>query len=274
MEIGDLLAQFGLSSREQEAYILLNRRGWSTVLELARVGRIKRTTLYRVLEGLTQKGLLQTQIDDKTTYYNTADAKQFESLVIAEETQAKKLRLSYEKLSQQLNLLNTFSQKGETNVKFFRGINGLKHLEWKRCEQPKTEILIYDSGDNWYKTLGQDFAESIRQEIVIQQIQVYELGNPPTTSNIDNTGKCNWTNNLTYVKHHYHHRLVPSKQLLLNQDIYISGKNLVHIHGYRDGDIFGIEIVSPAYATFMRQQFIFQWNQAKVIDSFGGINLR
>lgn len=274
MEITDLLAQFDLSKHEQEAFLLLNRRGWSTVLELARVSHIKRTTLYRILESLAQKGLVETQIDDKTTYYNTADPKQFESLVINQETKAKKLRNTYDQLSQQLNILNAFSQKDETAVKFFRGINGLKHLEWKKCEHSNTEVFIFDAGDKWYEALGREFAENIRAEIVNQKITIYNLINHSATEPINDNGTCNWTDNLEYIKNHYLHRSIDTKQLALTQDIYIVKKQSTHIHGYRDGDLFGVEIISPDYAQFMFQLFISQWNQAKVIDSFGGKNLK
>ena len=62
MKIQEALGKFGLSENEQEVYLLLLKRGWSTALQLARAGKVKRTTLYRVLETLAQKGLVETQL--------------------------------------------------------------------------------------------------------------------------------------------------------------------------------------------------------------------
>src|SRR4030042_5027558 len=98
MKLKQTLQNFGLNQNEQEVYLLLTKDGWITALELSRKSSLKRTTLYRILESLLQKGLVETQIGDKTTQYNAADPKQFESLVIEQENKVKKLRDSLSEL--------------------------------------------------------------------------------------------------------------------------------------------------------------------------------
>ena len=274
MEISNLLAKFGLSEREQEVYLMLIKRSWSTALQLARVGNVKRTTLYRVLESLAKKGLVETQIDDKTTFYNAADPKQFESLIIQQESRAKHLRKAYGDLSKHLSILTQAISKKETAVRFYRALKGLEYLEWKRCERPKIDICIFDSGDFWFEFLGREFAEAIRAETVKQKILIRELGNPSTTYPVEKDGACSWTDNREYVLKHYVHRLVEKNELNITQDIYIVGGDFIHIHGYRDNDIFGVELVSRYFTTMMKQLFETIWNRAKVVDNFGGKNVK
>ena len=49
---------------------------------------------------------------------------------------------------------------------------------------------------------------------------------------------------------------------------------MVHIHGYRENDIMGVEIASVDYAHLMSQLFKFIWNQAEVFDKFGGTKFK
>ena len=102
MELKKALKIFGLDEKEQEVYLLLCKHSWITALELSRHSPIKRTTLYRILESLTRKGLIEVQIGDKTTHYNAADPQQFESLGIEQEKRTKKLRQSLDDIQSQL----------------------------------------------------------------------------------------------------------------------------------------------------------------------------
>lgn len=270
MDIKSSLSIFGLNEKEQEVYLLLAKHGWITALELSRHSPIKRTTLYRILESLTTKGLVEVQIGDKTTHYNAADPKQFESLVIEQEKKTKDLRNTLQNLQESLKVISSV-KPNETSVRFYRGTRGLKQMEWKRCEKQDVAIFIFDAGSLWLKYLGRDFAETIREEIVKKNIHIFEIANKERSEPIPENGHPSWSDNTVYVLNHFRGRVVPAKQFEITQDIYILS-DAIHIHGYRENDIMGIEIMSVDFAKLMQQIFKFLWNQAEIFDKFGGEN--
>ena len=119
MDLHQSLKLFGLNEKEQEVYLLLIKHDWITALELSRHSSIKRTTVYRILESLTKRGLAEVQIGDKTTHYNAADPKQFESLVLEKEKKAKQLRNSLNDLQQFFQPLMS-SNIRDTSVRFYQ----------------------------------------------------------------------------------------------------------------------------------------------------------
>jgi sugar-specific transcriptional regulator TrmB len=267
MELKQALKNFGLNENEQEVYLLLSKYGWITALELSRKSSLKRTTLYRILESLIHKGLAETQVGDKTTHYNAADPKQFESLVIEQESRAKKLRDSLSDIQSVLSFIP--KNQHDTSVRFYKGIRGIKQMDWKLLECTNNQMFIFDAGSLWYQFLGKEFAEEIRNEIVKKNILVYEIANKEKSEPIPEDAHPTWTDNIEYVKNHFRGRVIPTKQFEITQEIYVV-ENIVHIHGYRENDIMGIEIVSPDYAKFMQQLFKLLWKQAEVFDNFGG----
>ncbi|MBI4231926.1 BlaI/MecI/CopY family transcriptional regulator, partial [Candidatus Peregrinibacteria bacterium] len=58
------LVQLGLSNLESQVYLALLKRKSTTAGALAKYSRLKRSTVYTVLDSLIEKGLVnQTQID-------------------------------------------------------------------------------------------------------------------------------------------------------------------------------------------------------------------
>jgi sugar-specific transcriptional regulator TrmB len=263
--IDQLLVRFGLDSQEREVYKLLVKRGWSTALQLSRNIEIKRATLYRVLERLLEKGLIEVEVDENTTHYNAATVTNFESMVMSAEEKARLMRTDLEKLRNQLSFLSMMGTD-ETKVRFFRGKRGLQQMEWRKCEKSNAEVLIFGSAQ-WHEVLGDEFAEKIRSEMVLKNIHVRELLNPTAISKKERDdmakGIFTWTRNFLYATKHYEYRLVEEKYLKMTQDIYLVGDDTIHFHGYRESDTMGIEIISSEYTAMMRQMFELLWEKAR-----------
>lgn len=266
--LASALGRFGLTDREVQVYEgLVQSGGATTALALSRRTPIKRSTIYRILEQLKSKGLVFTQIGDKTTYYVAADANQFESLVSDYEQQAESLRQALPSLVAKLTSSRQTSY--QTELRFFEGIRGMKQMQWRLRESKDANLLIFDA-EKWDILLGKPFAESIREAVVQNNIVIYELQNPPYARPIPPSGRTDWTDNVSYVKHHYRHRKLPNNLMTISQDIYIFPPR-VHIYGYRHNDLFGIEIESRDFAQMLKEVFWQYWRHASIIDRFGSI---
>jgi len=268
MNVRSSLKLFGLEGKEVDLYLLLLKQDWSTALQLSRKSPIKRTTLYRVLDSLEKKGFIQVKIDDKTTYYEAASPKQLKSVVIDKETKAKELRDVYSALHSSLEELSV-TKPGETTVRFFRGIRGIKQMEWRIFDKGNKEVLIFGSELQWADAVGKGFAEKIRQETLDKKVLIKELVNEGSFEKIKPGGKVTYTDNRDYILNCFRHRVIPRETISIVQDIYIYN-NYIQFHGYRGGDVFGVEMNSPDFAGMLRQMFESIWNQAKVFDAFGG----
>lgn len=267
--VQEALHLFGLSQHEQDVYFLLIKHPWSTVLALSRKTEVKRSTLYRILESLHKKGIVEFKLDNHTTYYAAADSKTFESLVIDQESRAKKLRSSLSLLQSHLNQEKQ-GKVEETQVRFFRGIRGLQIMNWNSCQDKN--ITMYILGDNrWPLYLGQDFSEEIREEYVHQHIQVRELLGKNALQPIPENSDVPWTKNKTYIREQFRHRVIPKDVLDIQREIIILPKK-IYLFGYAEEPI-GIEITNSGYAQMFTQMFRALWNQAQSVDVFGGEDL-
>lgn len=252
MEIKDNLARFGLNPKEVEVYLTLTESDWLTALQISRKCPIKRTTLYRILESLAEKGLIEAKIEDKTTLYSTATAEHFENLIREKENQIKQMRQILPEIETHISLLREV-RPGEVSVRFYRGIRGLQYLELKTTRPGAGEILIIDS-NQWDKVLSREFAEEVRARIVQNDLQVREISN---ITDLDTS----WTDNEEYVKSYYRSRTIEKKILNISQDIHIFG-DMVQFSGYSQRELVGIEIVSREYAEMLRQMFEVLWKMA------------
>lgn len=265
MEINEALVQFGLDDKEREVYLLLLRQSWITALRLSRLTAISRPTLYRVIERLIKKGLVEIQVGDKTTFYNATDPQRLEILVHEQEQKAVSMRSAFAGLQEQIGHLSQLKNK-ETRVNFFHGKRGLQNMGWKLCSVKKTEVLIFGSSQ-WYGVLSEEYAEKWREEIVFNQVKIWELENPENFEIIIPNKETTWTKNIQYLNN-YRHRQIPKEKLTISQDIYIH-QDSIFFEGYSENELVGITIENKYFSRMMRQVFEHYWQEAEVVDKFG-----
>ena len=265
MSIQDHLQVFGLSQQERNVYMLLVQSGWSTVVQLAKNCPIKRPTLYRILESLIHTGLVVTRVGEKTTYYRITSAESFESLILESETKTRQMRESMETIKRYTENLSNVTLT-ETSVLYYKGIRGLKQMEWIiRGRKPYSEVLVFDSL-KWNDVLGSDFTEELRQLNVDRNVYLRSLSNSEDPIRPD--GTTSWTTNKKYTLKYYRHRLIDRNILNIQQDIFVTSDSIV-FYGVKPGDEVAIHIANAEYAAMMRQLFEYMWDKAKVIDHLG-----
>ena len=239
MVIDNDLAVFGLNDQEQHVYLSLPKLGWITVVQLSKICPLKRTTVYRVLDALVQKGLVVMQTGDKTTFYSISSSDSFKSLIYEEEAKANQMRKAAETIKEYTEKLAAINPT-ETSVLYYKGIRGLKQMEWIiRGRQPNIEVLAFDSLQ-WSDRLGSDFAEELRQQNVEKNVRIRGISNAEDP--IAPNGTTSWTTNKKYTLKHYRHRLIDRKILDIMQDIFIMPDSIVW--GVKTGDEVAIQITN------------------------------
>ncbi len=265
MTITEDLSVFGLTDDEQKVYLLLVKKGWSTVVQLSKNCPIKRSTIYRVLESLIEKGLVVTQLGEKTSFYNVSSADSFKTIILESEAKTREMKASVEKIRQFSEQI-VAGNPGQTSVLYYKGVRGLKQMEWIiRGRKPDTEVLVFDSLQ-WNDKLGSAFTEELRQINVEKNVRIRSISN--SEDPIAPDGTTTWTTNKKYTTKFYRHRLIPKKVLDIKQDIFITDDSIV-FWGVKIGDEVAIQVTNSEYASMLRQLFEFVWDKAKAIDNFG-----
>jgi len=134
-----VLESLGLDKCEVKVYLALLQLGESPVLEISRKAKTERMRTYRILESLTDKGLVSFVTENKTKKFKAANP---DELFNQLEEKKAALKEVLPKLKRMLEL----KEKKEQSVEVFRGTKGAKALI--------NEIL--ETKKDFY-TLGPDF---------------------------------------------------------------------------------------------------------------------
>lgn len=153
-QLKEALQIFGFSDVESVVYRSLVRRPSITVLELSRITKVPRSTLYGVLETLEEKGYLYKQHKHRSQVYVPVPPE--------------RLRTEFEKRSavfhDALNLIEYSygSEITRPTTSLLEGADGFRKL-WRR---------IFDSGVHEYYmiTSGVTFLDFIKEEKLIHDI--------------------------------------------------------------------------------------------------------
>lgn len=246
------LTAFGLSEIEEDTYLSLLRQGELTPLELSRETGINRTTLYRLLEALSQKGLVEEVMDYKSRKFRAAPPEQLNLLIAQKEAEVEHLKQQLPKLTEELTL-TTPPPSSPTRVLYFKGKQGLRQLLYNTL-QAKDEVVGYGYG-SWNDGVGRQFAEKLRQEYVERGIKAREILNE-----VDEKGS--YTSVPAYFKGIYHHHQISPKILPINHDTYIYNDVFAFYHTI-GGQLFGVEIHNEAISRTQKRLFEILWKIAK-----------
>ncbi|MBI4363385.1 MAG: hypothetical protein HY545_00875 [Candidatus Doudnabacteria bacterium] len=139
----ELLQELGLSENESKVYFASLSLGPATVLKIAHIAEIKRTTVYSVVESLMQKGLINIEVKGFKKLYAAQDPEKLETML-----EAKRGKLK--------NLLPEFSaiynlKGGESFIRYYEGLEAVKSVyeDLIRDVKPHEDYLIVSDQEKW-----------------------------------------------------------------------------------------------------------------------------
>jgi len=247
MDIKSSLEQIGLRRRQIDLYLTLLQMGEATVQEIARKTKIKRTTVYSILDGLIAKGLAVFIDKGQHRFYYAENPKK---VLIYFKDQKQNLENSEKKFTEILPELASLYNISATKpkIRFYEGVEGLKQvfeetLLLKSGEEIlaiATAALIHEVlGDEWVKNyLARRVAGKIHQRAIVED-------SPWGREHQKNDRK---ENRLT--------RLVPKEKFPFSNEINIFG-NKVMIASFKDQ--IGVIIESADVARTQRAIFELAW---------------
>lgn len=250
--LSDFLKKLGFLPEESTVFECLVKSGSLTALELARKSKVNRTRVYRVLEDLKKKGLVEEVVDEYRKKARAVGVERLEYLVREQENTARSVRELFPDISKLLEGQKKLEQPG-TKVLFYRGREGVKQQVWNTLRADK-EVVGYT-----YRSLselvGKKFMEEWKTEFVLRKLLFRDVYSDEYTKSVEKTGVDN------YPKSHFRSRYISSTVLNITHqsDIY---NEVVSYYNWFEGEVFGVEIYNSKIASLQKQLFEIVWKQA------------
>ena len=145
------LQQLGLDEKEAAAYIALLELGQGTLADLARKAKIKRTTLYDIVNSLKGKGLASTIRSGGRLLYSAEDPRTLQNRL--EEQRSALLSM----LPELLSVANALPRKPK--VRYYEGVEGIKEVYRDILRYPEQKMYAWVSDSMISKFDGKFIAE-------------------------------------------------------------------------------------------------------------------
>lgn len=246
-----VIKQIGLTDKHAAVYEKLLSRPNATPLQLARETKLNRSSLYRYLEDLRTKGLVELLLGDKTSKYRPSP-EGLNQYLLSEESRVDKLKTTIPSLVKELKTKESVSG---SEIKYFQGVDSLKQMLWN-VVSTKTEFVGLGYQD-WNSSVGKTYADKLRHKIVDENVKSREILNI-----VDD--EYSYTNLGIGYTRVYEHRAIDPKILEIKHDTYIYDDVFAYYYHYQ-GEYFGVEIHNAQIAKTEKQMFEVLWELAKEV---------
>ena len=261
----NLIKPYGLSDKEGKIYLYLLQNGFAAVLQISRSLHIPRTQVYRLLDKLIVKELVEQRLDSRGLKFGATHPGKFQQIVSEKKQKAEHLNASLPIL---LSELNNLSRKALTSSKvlYYKGIEGLKQVSYNITKAEK--LLRVFEMEHLSDFLPADFAEMVREKLVENKVSTYDLTNKKSFPG--------FTKVTGMIKKYSQFRYIDPNQLQIKFEVLIYN-NVYATYNYKEGkDIFCVEIYNDQLAKMQKQVFDFIWLKAqkmKFKDEFGAAGI-
>jgi sugar-specific transcriptional regulator TrmB len=155
-----ILQDFGLTQNEAKIYLTLLRLGSAYAGEITERSGIHRRNVYDAIERLTEKGLVSSVIVNNKKLFNPVNPQRFVELIEEKKAELDERKKQFKKILPELNLMRELKKKHD--VRFFRGIEGLKTL-YEDILRTGKDYIGYGPGEQIEKRLTFFFAQYLKR---------------------------------------------------------------------------------------------------------------
>jgi len=255
--IYEFLTKLGYDKEAIRVFSALSKHGPLTLLETARKSNIERTRLYRLVDELAQKGLVEEIPSHKRRKIKAADLSTLQMMVKEEKLRSESLSNTFPTFIKAVEQLKPALSKN--NVIYYHGREGIRQMAWHLL-RAKGIYYTY-SYRFWDEVLGEKFTASLNEEMVKLNMKVRDLYSDQYFDY-----KKQW------LKKHGHKpggdwsfwdsRHISEKILKIDQNIDVYN-NVVAYYHWEGEETFGVEIYNERIAEFHKQMHNVIWKMAK-----------
>jgi len=134
MLINDLKL-FGLEEKEASIYLALLELGSANIQQISKKSKVKRTTVYDIIESLKAKGMVSATRKSNKILFVAAEPAKLEEELECKKTTLKKI------MPELLSIANVIGAKPK--IKFYEGEEGIKEVYRDTLKYPQSELLAW-----------------------------------------------------------------------------------------------------------------------------------
>jgi len=250
MNIFKTFVSLGFDSEEALILSFLTRYDKQSVLQISRGTGIERTKIYRIIDNLLREGYVVQSKGVKKHVYSIGSVLKFSE---RKDSEIRKLQSLKDGWMEFLGFINKRGVNSGTDVRFYRGKDGIKQVLWNELSAKEILSFTYRNlqdvvGDRWFKKLA---VETDRRGIIVKDLRTLQykvfdekLNRPRILFKGDE---------IRYLPPEF-------EDFYLAVDVY---NDVVALYDWRNDEVFAVEIQNENFAKFFRMIFYRFWNQAK-----------
>lgn len=254
----EFLHTLGFSADEAKLYLCLATDGQATLLEAARRSGIERTKLYRIIDDLIERKIIEEIPTYKRRTIKACGLQTLELLIKEQELKTAQLKQNLPLFSNALQSLT--KTLPENNVIYYHGVEGIRQMTWNIL-RTKGVYRTY-SYRYWEDILGKNFVLKLNEEMVRRGFEeVHDLYSDQYLQY-----KSDW------LKIHkkkpegdwsfWDARYIPEDVLTIDQNLDVYN-NVVAYYYWEGDETFGVEIINERVAKFQKQMHDVLWGMSK-----------
>jgi HTH-type transcriptional regulator, sugar sensing transcriptional regulator len=152
------LLDIGLSDKEIKVYLSSLELGESSVLDISKKSKVNRTTIYPIIDSLTQKGLMSLVQKGKKQYFYAESPSKIRTFVDSKINDLEASKSNLPDLIKQLSAIEN-SRSDKPAVRFYEGNEGINSM-LEEFLQSSEIVSDPDSAENkMYITYSRDLQE-------------------------------------------------------------------------------------------------------------------
>lgn len=249
----EYLQKLGYEEEVIHLFLTLLEAGPVSYLQASRLSGIERTKIYRMVEVLSEKGIIELIVEDKRTLLQAADVQKIQLIVENERLKTEELSKNFPTFQETIRDIAYNSPSSQ--VRFYRGKEGIKQMLWNELDaQGESVCFIYKIFDPF---VGTSFFDKWVVEFNLRNLTSREL-----RTEIFDKSYQEHPNELCFTMRNIEIRYLPSKILPITQSMSVYN-NVVSIYNWWHNEIFGIEIYNQQFANFQRFFFETVWKKGK-----------
>jgi sugar-specific transcriptional regulator TrmB len=248
------LSYLELDLDESKVFLGLSEKGEQTILQISREKVISRTNVYRIIERLLKKGVIEEIHHGNKKFYKAIGVEKLEILVKEQESRVEYLKKLLPELQMILPTEKSLDQPG-TRIKLYEGLNGIKQMIWNTLKA-NGEVVGYTLR-KLSEVTGEEFALKWMQEFSFRVLTLRDI----ITENYLDTLKSDPLVQQIPTFRNESKYLSRATLNILNQ-VYIYNDVVSYYH-WHEGQIVGVEIYDEKIAKFQKQLFEIAWQVAQ-----------
>ncbi len=234
------LEKLGLTSKEAKVYLALLELGEANIQNISKKSKVKRTTVYDVIDSLREKGLVGTTVSRKKVLYFAENPQ-----LILNKIEEKE-KIAREIMPELMSIANALEKKPK--IRFFEGDEGIKEVYLDTLNYPGEELLAWVTGEA-VKSFDQSFLneyylpQRIKKKIWVRAIAVD-----------DEVMRQYKESDQKFLRKT---KLIPSKEFPFVVEINLYGGNKIAIMSFKEK--ISLIIESQKIYTTLKSIFELQW---------------